>query len=113
MRTRNFIGIFTCALALTFVGTSDGYSFDKTALKCRGTIVKGFAKANATAEKVLIGCHAGKAKGKVAAGTDCNDISAADTKGKFAKADGKLRSGIAKKCPSSATDLLANYLGCP
>jgi hypothetical protein len=112
MRTRNFIGIFTCALALTFVGTSDGYSFDKTALKCRGTIVKGFAKANATAEKVLIGCHAGKAKGKVAAGTDCNDVGAADSKGKFAKADGKLRSGIAKKCPASATELLANYLGC-
>ena len=90
MQTRDLIGIFVGVLALTFVGASDSHSYDKTALKCRGTIVKGFAKANATAEKVLIGCHAGKAKGKGAAGTDCNDIGAADSKGKFAKADGKL-----------------------
>ncbi len=114
MRTRNVTAIFVGILALTLLASAPAQAYDKTELKCRGTIVKGFAKANATAEKVLIGCHAGKAKGKVAAGVDCNDISAADNKGKFAKAAGKVTSGVTKKCPASMdADLLDNYLGCP
>jgi hypothetical protein len=85
---------------------------------CRQTIAKGFSKLAATANKTIAGCHKSRNKLKIGAGTDCNDLVAADLKGKVAKAAAKLTAGVAKKCPESGDkaisgDFVGSYLSCP
>ena len=85
---------------------------------CRGTIAKGFGKLAATADKTIAGCHKSRNKGTIGAGTDCNDLVAADLKGKVAKAAGKLTAGISKKCPESGDKsvsggFISSYTSCP
>jgi hypothetical protein len=85
---------------------------------CRKTIAKGFGKLAATANKTIAGCHKSRNKGKIVPGTDCNDLVAADVKGKVAKAAAKLTAGVAKKCLESGDkaisgDFVESYLSCP
>jgi hypothetical protein len=85
---------------------------------CRGTIAKGFGKLAATADKTIAGCHKSRNGGKIGSATDCNDLTAADVKGKVAKAASKLTAGVAKKCPESGDkaisgDFIGSYLSCP
>ncbi len=117
MRSAKHLALITTvaliALGLSSVPAEAGFS--KEALKCRGTISKGGMKLGMTVAKTLGGCHKSRAKGKVAAATDCNDISAADSKGKVTKAEAKLRSGVggAKNKCAGLSPAGLGYQGCP
>jgi hypothetical protein len=123
---RNFgrtIAIALAALVLVWgtVSTAQANHFDKSDLKCRKGIAKGFLKAVTTADKTSGKCHKDRQKGKLGAGVDCNDLGpepgtlgAADGKGKFAKAQQKLIDTPAKKCADLASDnVLSNFVSCP
>jgi hypothetical protein len=83
--------------------------------KCRGSVAKAYSKAAATAAKTIAGCHKGRNGGKVLDTVDCNDITQADTKGKFAKAALKIGDAIVKSCTGQGPTLLHPdfYLSCP
>ncbi|MBC8293519.1 MAG: hypothetical protein H8E45_10190 [Proteobacteria bacterium] len=109
------------ALVLAFgVPTADA-QLTKDEAKCRSTIGKNVTKYVATAWKAVGGCHKGRDKGKMGAGTNCNDLGQADTKGKLTKAASKLRSsvgGAKDKCADKTTgnpftNVLAQYGRCP
>ncbi|HIF64740.1 MAG TPA: hypothetical protein EYG16_01975 [Deltaproteobacteria bacterium] len=102
------------------VPTADA-QITKDEAKCRGTIGKNVTKYVATAWKAVGGCHKSRDKGKVGAGTDCNDLGQADIKGKLTKAAAKLRSSIGgakDKCADKTTgnpftNVLDQYGRCP
>ena len=68
----------------------------KASRACRLAIVKEATKLATVALKLVDGCHRTRARGKLAA--DCNDLAAADRKGKLAKAEAQAGAKIAKKC---------------
>ncbi len=112
--------IATLVLALG-VPTADA-QLTKDGAKCRSTIGKSVTKYVATAWKTVGGCHKSRDKGKVGAGTDCNDLAVADAaKGKLAKAAAKLRSavgGAKDKCNPQGPfpplpNVLAEFGRCP
>ena len=89
-------------------------SFDSAAAKCRKTLSKNVGKIQKTAAKNSASCHKGRLSGKVDVGTDCNDASQADPKGKLSGAIAKFAAGMAKSCPASLGDsVLSEYLSCP
>jgi cysteine-rich repeat protein len=82
----------------------------KAAIKCRKTIAAvgaGLVKAELGATD---GCHKTRDKGKT--GVDCNQIAAADLKGKIGPAEGKAAAKIAKACGAADPNgiVLKNYL---
>ena len=119
MRIKSLAVLFTAALlALGSVSAEAG--FDKTELKCRKLIAKGYTKALKLGDKASTGCHKDRHSGAVGAGVDCNDLGpepgspgAADIKGKFAKAQQKLIDTPAKKCVGLDADVLNEFVSCP
>ena len=108
-------GIVACSLALSASSASAAYS--STELKCRSSIAKSFTKAVTAGQKSIFTCHKGRGSGKVAAAVDCNllDNANADSKGKFAKASGKLTATVQKTCIDSGIDsnVLTEFTSCP
>ncbi len=101
--------------------SAPAHAWTKSEAKCRATISKGLGKYVSTAQKAIGGCHKNRDKGKVGSGTDCNDISVADTKNKVPGAGNKLRGsidGAKSKCKDKKTGVtydavLANFGRCP
>ncbi|SVC68338.1 uncharacterized protein METZ01_LOCUS321192, partial [marine metagenome] len=101
--------------------SAPAHAWTKSEAKCRATISKGLGKYVSTAQKAISGCHKNRDKGKVGSGTDCNDISVADTKNKVPGAGNKLRgsiNGAKSKCKDKKTGVtydavLANFGRCP
>ena len=94
------------ALAVVLMAAPVSAAFDKAEMKCRATIAKSGAKLSSTAAKTLVKCHRLRDKGRIEPATDCNDIATADTKGKVAKAETKLKAlvgGAKDKCRDAAT----------
>lgn len=119
MRTFKKLGSITIA-ALLLVGATGSPSsaaFDAAEAKCRSAISKNFTKAISQGNKAISGCHKDRDSGKIGAAIDCNLLTNAnaDSKGKFAKAQAKVVSGIQKSCIDSNIDLdaMADYTSCP
>ena len=84
---------------------------EKESRKCRKEIGSKFLKVVKTELGVVDGCHKARNKGKTA--VDCNDLAAADAKGKIAKAEASAEKTIDKKC-LAGDPVLGNYpLGDP
>ncbi len=122
MRNRHITATIA-ALAIGFAGLAgpaNAVAFDKSELKCRKAIAKGFLKAVSTADKTSQGCHKGRDKDAGQIATDCNDLGstpgslgAADAKGKFAKAQQKLIDTPASKCVGLDSDIADLFVSCP
>ncbi len=93
---------------LAFVGSASGRAPDpvKASRNCRKAIGASLSKLALTGVGVVDACHAARDKGKFTG--DCNDLTTADVKGKFAKAESKAAATIAKKC-LPGDPVLANY----
>lgn len=92
------------------------------AVSCRAAIAKSYSKLVSTAVKTISACHKSRDKGDTSlTGTDCNDITAADTKGKFSGAVTKHESTVASSCAGvTVSDALIQpdgpedyYTSCP
>ena len=119
MNTIQKLGSVTIAALLVVgaTGSPSSAAYDAAEAKCRSAISKNFTKAISQGNKAISGCHKDRGSGKVGAAIDCNvlDNANADSKGKFAKAQAKVVSGIQKSCIDSAIDLdvLGEYISCP
>jgi len=80
--------------------------------KCRATISKAGSKYVKTAQKAVIGCHKLRDGGKIGAGTNCNDLSEADLKGKVATTAQKTHDAIVS-ASACGTSVLAQFGRCP
>lgn len=78
---------------------------------CRATVQKNSGKLGATAGKTIDGCIKSVLGGKIGPGTDCNNLAAADVKGKVLAAAAKVAPGNAKKCLTLPTNLVGT--NCP
>ncbi|MFQ5353235.1 MAG: hypothetical protein ACE5D3_09235, partial [Candidatus Binatia bacterium] len=119
------ITLSVAAVAITaFVAVGPVHAqLGKPDQRCRAAIAKGLTKLAKTADKTIGKCHKKRNIGKIDIAVDCNNLVEADLKGKMAKAETKLKDGIAKKCvdatagfasvsqltPESAID----YISCP
>jgi cysteine-rich repeat protein len=84
---------------------------EKESRKCRKEIGSKLLKVVKTQLGVVDGCHKTRNKGKTT--VDCNDLAAADAKGKVAKAEASADKTIDKKC-LAGDPVLGNYpLGDP
>jgi hypothetical protein len=81
---------------------------EKESRKCRKEIGSKLLKVVKTELGVVDGCHKTRNKGKAA--VDCNDLAAADAKGKVAKAEASAEKTIDKKC-LAGDPVLGNYAG--
>jgi len=101
--------------AIALLASSANAQFSADERKCRQTIAKNGSKLIGTLGKTLSGCHKNRLKGKVMPVVDCNNVAAADAKGKIAKAEGKFRDavgGAKDKCIGLSPSLL-NFYQCP
>ena len=116
-------GAVAASVAALLMAAPANAALDVAATSCRATIAKEYQKLMKTATKVISGCHKSRNKGDLTlTGTDCNDVAAADTKGKYAKTVGKSVPSITAACPSSLDTVLTSaatpennelYISCP
>jgi hypothetical protein len=98
-------------LALIATTVTHAPAAEKESRKCRKEIGSKFSKVVKTELGVIDGCHKSRNKGKFTG--DCNDLTAADLKGKIAKAEAAAAKSLDKKCLPGDL-VLGNYaLGDP
>lgn len=92
----HFCGVF---LAVSLVWTSvTEAQIAKDDARCRTAIRKSFVTAVLTGERLSAKCHASRVATKLAASVDCNDLVAADPKGKLLGRQAKIESAVLKAC---------------
>jgi len=110
MVRRSMIGVLVVA-ALVAVATTGVHAAEKESRKCRKEIGSKLAKIAKTELGLIDACHKSRNKGKTA--VDCNDLAAADPKGKIAKLAVSTAKSLDKKC-LPGDPVLGNYaLGDP
>ena len=104
MNIRKTTGSSAAALAVLMAASVASAQLSDESTACRAAAAKSYAKVMKTALKVVTGCHKAKDKGDTElTSVNCNDIDAADTKGKFEKARVKHIETVAGAC-GAATD---------
>ena len=90
-----------------------------SAVECRATIAKNYAKLMKTAHKTIASCHKSRDGAKIVDTTDCNDMTQADSKTKFGNARTKAIAAIGVACAAenatltTASDGTQYYVSCP
>ena len=102
--TRWVVGIVAATALLA--GSVSPTLAQKASRACRKEIGAKLGKLVKTGQAVIDACHKERNKGKFAG--QCNDLGAADVKGKYQKALGAATKGIDKKC-LPGDPVLANY----
>ena len=107
--------LFAATLTVSPAWATHVGQLSTTDQKCRESVAKVFGKAVSTAAKVSSGCHKDRNAGKIAAATDCNDLTQADAKGKFAKSQTKLTETIDSLCVTAGASnaTLKEFTSCP
>src|SRR6185369_1294542 len=111
--------LFSIALGLLGVTQASAVALPDSAVDCRGTIAKNYAKLMKTAHKTIAACHKSRDGGKTMAGVDCNDMTQADSKSKFSSARTKAEMAISTACAgenatlTSASSGTQFYVSCP
>jgi hypothetical protein len=110
-RHRALVGVLVLVGLLAWTPSAPAqFSSDERA--CREAISKTGQKLADTVAKTLNSCHKQRSAQKISAGVDCNDISAADTKGKVDAVAEKLVDQTLAKC-SAFTPGDLGYDECP
>jgi hypothetical protein len=113
------VGLLACAFVEVAVPAPASAQITAEEAKCRATIAKFGGKYIKTVNKVIVGCHKSRSKGKIGSNVDCNALAEGDVKQKAQKAEVKLRAGVAGdkgRCDSGAveqTNVLVQFGRCP
>ncbi|MBI5506043.1 MAG: hypothetical protein HY899_14700 [Deltaproteobacteria bacterium] len=102
---------FVVAIAVVAT-TSQAHAQTVAEAACRDAIAKNLGKFVAVTLKDHATCHKKRSSGKLDLTTDCNDVFAIPAN-KSSDAYAKAVAAILAACPSSLTDVLAQYTRCP
>src|SRR5262249_1339403 len=87
-------------------------SFSSDQRACRAAVSKSGDKYAKGDLKAMTGCHKKRDNDGSMAGTNCNDLTAADSAGKVPKAAVKFDSSVSAKC-TGVTPSDVDYSACP
>ncbi|MFN2378078.1 MAG: hypothetical protein ABR538_16225 [Candidatus Binatia bacterium] len=106
-------GIVAATIAALLTPLPASAQLSAQAVSCRATVAKEYGKLLKTAMKTVAGCHKSRNKNKDGSLllTDCNDIGAADLKGKFVKSADKASLKVNEACTGLAQLLTAANVG--
>jgi hypothetical protein len=111
---KKLITMTIAAALIANVGAADA-AFNPAELQCRAAIAKTAGKLSGAVGKAVTGCHKSRDLGKIDAGTNCEVLPTADTKGLVAKAEGALAAAVggAKDACPGIVPADIGYDACP